>query len=130
MTIVQSKNGDYLKITANTILPLKMGEPCKWRYLRKSNGLLIFNFYKCKHRGIGQLFRERRVLSLAAGNILPDMSLDTDSIMEPYNHGKVLFTEYEDGTTKAIYADINGHFIEKKMKISVYSNLIQKLPDQ
>ncbi len=58
------------------------------------------------------------------------MSLDTDPIMELYNHGNVLFTEYEDNKAKASYTDKTGHFIEKKMKIDIYSDLIQKLPDQ
>ncbi|GAA3347968.1 copper amine oxidase N-terminal domain-containing protein [Deinococcus persicinus] len=93
----------------------------------------IFTFVEIKKGqaiAIGQLFRERRVPSIAAGNISPDMSLDTDPIMEPYNYGNVLFTEYEDGTAKAIYTDKTGHFLEKKMKMDIYSDLIQKLPDQ
>lgn len=93
----------------------------------------MFTFVEIKKGqaiAIGQLFRERRVPSIAAGNISPDMSLDTDPIMEPYNYGNVLFTEYEDGTAKAIYTDKTGHFLEKKMKMDIYSDLIQKLPDQ
>lgn len=134
MTTALSKNGDYLKITANSHTASKNGQVVQMEVPAQNRKYSsMFTFVEIRNGqaiAIGQLFRERRVLSIAAGNISPDMSLDTDPIMEPYNHGKVLFTEYEDGTTKAIYADINGHFIERKMKMSVYSNLIQKLPDQ
>ncbi len=93
----------------------------------------MFTFVEIKKGqalAIGQLFREQRVPSIAVGNISPNMSLDTDPIMEPYNHGNVLFTEYEDNTAKASYTDKTGHFIEKKMKMDIYSDLLQKLPDQ
>ncbi|WP_240480017.1 hypothetical protein [Paenibacillus fonticola] len=45
-----------------------------------------------KATAIGQLFRERREPSQAAGNVSPEMSLDTDRIMDPYNDGNVIFT--------------------------------------
>ena len=63
---------------------------------------------------IGQLFRERRVPSIAAGNISPNMSLDTDPIIESYNHGNVLFTEYEDNTAKASYTEQDWIFYRKE----------------
>jgi len=93
----------------------------------------MFTFVEIKNGqaiAIGQLFRERRVPSIAAGNISPDFNLDTDPIMEPYNHGNVTFSENDDGTAGAIYNDMKGLSVEKEIKMSVYSDLIQKLPDQ
>lgn len=54
----------------------------------------IYTFVQVKDgkaNAIGQLFRERRVPSQAAGNVSPEMSLDTDPIMEPYDHRSVIF---------------------------------------
>lgn len=42
------------------------------------------------------------------------MSLDTDPIMELYNHGNVLFTEYEDNTAKASYTEQDWIFYRKE----------------
>ncbi len=77
----------------------------------------MFTFVEIKKGqalAIGQLFRERRVPSIAVGNISSNMSLDTDPIMELYNHGNVLFTEYEDNTAKASYTEQDWIFYRKE----------------
>ncbi|MCE4042548.1 copper amine oxidase N-terminal domain-containing protein [Lysinibacillus fusiformis] len=77
----------------------------------------MFTFVEIKKGqalAIGQLFRERRVPSIAVGNISPNISLDTDPIMELYNHGNVLFTEYEDNTAKASYTEQGWIFYRKE----------------
>src|SRR5690606_3103165 len=54
---------------------------------------------------IGQLLESDH--SQVAGNVSPDMSLDTDPIMEPYNHGNVIFFDNNDGTARAGYTNDN-----------------------
>lgn len=92
----------------------------------------IFTFVQIidgKAIAIGQLFRERREPSQAAGNVSPEMSLDTDPIMEPYNYGNVIFFDYTDGTARAGYTDDNNKRVDIETKMNIYSDIIQKLPD-
>lgn len=92
----------------------------------------IFTFVQIidgKAIAIGQLFRERRVPSQAAGNVSPEMSLDTDPVMEPYNHGNVIFFDNDDGTARAGYTDDNKKRVDIDTKMNIYSDIIQKLPD-
>lgn len=92
----------------------------------------IFTFVQIidgKAIAIGQLFRERREPSQAAGNVSPEMSLDTDPIMEPYNHGNVIFYDYTDGTARAGYTDDNKKRVDIDTIMNIYSDIIQKLPD-
>lgn len=82
-----------------------------------------------KATAIGQLFQERRVPSQAAGNVSPEMSLDTDPIIEPYNYGSVIFGDMNDGTARVIYTDDNNKQVDIETKMNIYSDIIQKLPD-
>ncbi len=92
----------------------------------------IYTFVQVKDGkaiAIGQLYRERRVPSQAAGNVSPEMSLDTDPIMEAYDHRSVIFFENNDGTAGAGYQDDKNKRVDLKTKMNVYSDIIQKLPD-
>ncbi|MGE8034081.1 hypothetical protein B1B04_20445 [Lysinibacillus sp. KCTC 33748] len=92
----------------------------------------IFTFVQIKDGkaiAIGQLFRERREPSRAAGNVSPEMNLDTDPIIEPYNHGNVFFSENNDGTATAGYIDDKNKWVGINTKMNIYSDIIQKLPD-
>ncbi|MCY9513769.1 copper amine oxidase N-terminal domain-containing protein [Paenibacillus apiarius] len=92
----------------------------------------IYTFVQVKDGkaiAIGQLFRERRVPSQAAGNVLPEMSLDTDPIMEAYAHRSVIFFENNDGTATTGYNDDKNKSVHMKTKMNIYSDIIQKLPD-
>ncbi|XRD26861.1 hypothetical protein AABM34_11705 [Lysinibacillus fusiformis] len=91
--------------------------------------LHLWKLKRVKYLAIGQFFHERRVPSIAAGNISPNMSLDTDPIMEPNNHGNVLFTEYEDNTAKASYTEQDWIFYRKENEDG-HLFRPQKLPDQ
>lgn len=78
---------------------------------------------------IGQLYRERRVPSQAAGHVSPEMSLDRDPFMEPFDHRSPLFFENDDGTAGAAYQDDKNERVDIKTKMNIYSDIIQKLPD-
>ena len=75
---------------------------------------------------IGQLYRERRVPSQAAGHVSPDMDLDHDPFMENFNQGNVIFFENNDGIVTAAHNDDKN----KSIKLNNYSDIIQKLPDK
>ena len=82
-----------------------------------------------KATAIGQF--ENGDPSHTAGDIPPHFIFDTDPLFEPYHKGSVLFMENLDWTTaKAFYNDENGKRVELKTKLNVYSDIIQKLPDQ
>ncbi|MBU5441508.1 copper amine oxidase N-terminal domain-containing protein [Paenibacillus sp. MSJ-34] len=92
----------------------------------------IFTFVQIKDGkayAIGQLYQERREPRRVAGNVSPEMSLDTDPIMDPYRHGNVIFFEHDDGTAEAGYSDEKNKGVRIQTNINVYSDIIQKLPD-
>ncbi|MNJ73242.1 hypothetical protein D3C77_700110 [compost metagenome] len=57
------------------------------------------------------------------------MSLDTDPIMEPYNHRAGIFFENADGSASAGYNDDNNKRVNITTNIKIYSDIIQKLHD-
>ncbi|MFB7160461.1 copper amine oxidase N-terminal domain-containing protein [Lysinibacillus sp. NPDC056232] len=78
---------------------------------------------------IGQLYRERGKPSQARGNVSPEMSLDRDPFMEPFDHRSVLFFENDDGMATIVYQEDKNEQVKIKTKMNIYSDIIQKLPD-
>ena len=95
-----------------------------------NDGFFTFvNIKEGKSIAIGQLYRERRMPSEAAGHVSPEMSLDDDPFMEPFSQGTVIFFENSDGTATAGYSDEQKNRVDINTKMKRYSDIIQKLPD-
>lgn len=91
----------------------------------------IYTFVQVKDGkaiAIGQLYRAERKPSLAAGDVSPEISLDTDPIMEAYDHRSVIFFD-NDGTATTVYQDDKNERVNINTKMNIYSDIIQKLPD-
>ncbi|WP_341300669.1 copper amine oxidase N-terminal domain-containing protein [Lysinibacillus sp. FSL H8-0500] len=92
----------------------------------------MFTFVQIKDGkaiAIGQLYRAERGPSLAAGNVSSEMSLDRDPVMEPYKHGNVIFFQNIDGMATTAYLDDKKERVTIKTRMNIYSDIIQKLPN-
>ena len=70
-------------------------------------------------------------LSEVVGKVPPNVGFDDNPAMVPYNeNGSVIFYQIGDGSGIAAYNDKNGKRVESKTKLTIFSDIIQPLPDQ
>ncbi|GGD78779.1 copper amine oxidase N-terminal domain-containing protein [Paenibacillus nasutitermitis] len=96
--------------------------------LLDSRNTTLVNIKDGKATAVGQFAVSDR--SHTSGDIPPNFIFDTDPLFEAYHNSNVLFIENRDGTARAIHKDENGKSVELKTNIHVYSDIIQKLPNQ